>query len=123
MALDGEWVLPFGRFTTTTVGAHASHEKDYDSAGVNGRFSFELMEKLLTLTVGGGVNEDSVSPIGGTPDGLSDGTVTYDGRIPSAPRVCCSACRVYSPGGGWWVSTAPAPTRAAISPSLTSCSA
>lgn len=78
VALDGEWILPFGRFTTTTVGAHASHEKDYESAGVNGRLSFELMQKLLTLTIGGGINEDSVSPIGGTPDGLTDGTITYD---------------------------------------------
>ena len=46
--------------------------------GVNGKFSVELLQRMLTLTVGGGVNDDSVSPIGGTPDGLTDGSVTYE---------------------------------------------
>ena len=72
--LDGEWQKPWGRIFTTTVGLHASREKDYQSLGVTGKVSAELMQKLLTVSVGGGYNDDSVFPTGGTPIGLSDGT-------------------------------------------------
>lgn len=76
VGLDGEWQKTFGRLFTSTVGVHTSREKDYQSLGVNGKLSVELMQKLFTITVGGGVNEDSVFPVGGTPAGLSDGTST-----------------------------------------------
>jgi hypothetical protein len=72
--LDGEWQKPWGRFLTTTLGAHASREKDYQSLGVNGKVSTDLMQKLLTVSAGAGYNSDSVFPVGGTPMGLSDGS-------------------------------------------------
>jgi hypothetical protein len=72
--LDGEWQKPWGRFLTTTLGAHASREKDYQSLGVNGKVSTAMFQKLLTITAGGGYNSDSVFPVGGTPMGLSDGS-------------------------------------------------
>lgn len=72
--LDGEWQKPWGRIFTSTVGLHASREKDYQSLGITGKVSAELMQKLLTVSVGGGYNDDSVFPTGGTPIGLSDGT-------------------------------------------------
>lgn len=73
--LDGEWKKPLGRFFTSTLGAHASREKDYQSLGVNGKLSVDLLQRLVTVTAGGGVNDDSVFPVGGTPAGLSDGSV------------------------------------------------
>lgn len=78
VALDGEWQAPLGRLAASTIGLHASHEKDYESLGANGKVTFDLMQKLFTLTVGAGVNEDRVSPLGGTPEGLTDGNVLVD---------------------------------------------
>ncbi|HEX4960557.1 MAG TPA: DUF3570 domain-containing protein [Thermoanaerobaculia bacterium] len=72
--LDGEWQKPWGKLFTSTVGLHASREKDYQSLGVSAKVSAELMQKLLTVTAGGGYNDDSVFPVGGTPIGLSDGS-------------------------------------------------
>ncbi len=80
VGLDGEWKMPFGKLVTSTFGLHASREKDYESLGATGKLSLDLMQRLFTVTVGGGVNDDSVFPIGGTPAGLSDGTVTFAGK-------------------------------------------
>ncbi|HXO21373.1 MAG TPA: DUF3570 domain-containing protein, partial [Thermoanaerobaculia bacterium] len=71
--LDGEWQKPWGKYVISTLGVHASREKDYQSLGVNGKLSAELLQRLVTVTVGGGYNDDSVFPVGGTPIGLSDG--------------------------------------------------
>jgi len=76
---DGEWQKPFARIFTSTVGGHFSREKDYQSLGVNGKLSTDLMNRLVTITIGGGINHDSVFPVGGTPIGLSDGTVVHSG--------------------------------------------
>ncbi|MBW8874279.1 MAG: DUF3570 domain-containing protein [Acidobacteria bacterium] len=72
--LDGEWQKPWGKIVTSTFGVHASREKDYQSLGITGKVSAELMQRLLTVTAGGGYNDDSVFPVGGTPVGLSDGS-------------------------------------------------
>ena len=72
--LDGEWQKPWGKLVTSTLGFHASREKDYQSLGLNGKVSAELMQKRVTVSVGGGYSDDSVFPVGGTPIGLSDGT-------------------------------------------------
>jgi len=72
--LDGEWQKPWGKLVTSTVGFHASREKDYQSLGLNAKLSAELMQKRLTVSVGGGYSDDSVFPTGGTPIGLSDGS-------------------------------------------------
>jgi hypothetical protein len=73
-ALDLEWVRPLGGRLTSTTGAHFSREKDYQSLGANAKLSLDFMQRLTTLTVGGGINRDGVFPTGGTPVGLSDGT-------------------------------------------------
>lgn len=72
--LDGEWQKPWGKFVTSTLGAHASREKDYQSLGASGKVSAELFQRLTTVSAGGGYNSDSVFPTGGTPIGLSDGS-------------------------------------------------
>jgi hypothetical protein len=74
-ALDLEWTAPFARRFTSTLGAHLSQEKDYRSIGGDGKLSVELMQRLVTVTVGGGYNRDRVFPVGGTPVPLSDGSV------------------------------------------------
>lgn len=79
VALDGEWQKPWGRVIRTDVGGHFSREKDYQSLGVNGKFSTDLMHRLLTITIGGGVNRDTVFPIGGTTAGLSNGAIISTG--------------------------------------------
>ena len=79
-ALDGEWTKPLSRILTSVVAAHASTEKDYQSFGASGKLSVDLMNRLLTVSAGAGYNHDEVFPVGGTPDGLSDGTVLHPGR-------------------------------------------
>ena len=85
VGLDGGWLRPLGRHVTSTLGVHASREKDYQSLGVNGKLTFQFLDRLFTLDLGGGVNDDSVFPVGGTPLGLSDGTVVSHGS--SSKRV------------------------------------
>ncbi|HVP59960.1 MAG TPA: DUF3570 domain-containing protein [Myxococcaceae bacterium] len=75
VAGDLEWQRPLGRLLTATTGTHYSHEKDYQSLGLDGKLSLEFLQRLTTLTVGAGVNHDGVFPHGGTHAGLSDGSV------------------------------------------------
>jgi hypothetical protein len=82
IALDAEWQKPFARVVTSTLGGHFSTEKDYQSLGVSEKISTDLMHRLLTLTVGGGIDHDTVSPVGGTPAGLSDGLLVHSGGNP-----------------------------------------
>lgn len=72
-ALDLGWQQPIGRWLTSTTGAHYSREKDYQSRGANAGFSVDLMQRLATVSVGGGINQDLVFPAGGIPLGLSTG--------------------------------------------------
>jgi hypothetical protein len=74
IGLDGEWQKPWGKLVTSTVGLHASREKDYQSLGLNGKLSAELWNRRVTVTAGGAYSNDSVFPVGGTPIGLSDGS-------------------------------------------------
>jgi hypothetical protein len=78
--LDGEWQKPWGRLFTSTIGVHASREKDYQSLGITGKVAAELLQKLVTVTAGAGFNDDSVFPVGGTPVGLSDGSEVSKGK-------------------------------------------
>jgi Protein of unknown function (DUF3570) len=97
VALDSEWQKPFGRFVTSTLGGSFSREKDYQSLGVNGKISTDLMRRLLTVTVGGGVSHDTVFPVGGTPTGLSDGTIVRSGSNPkNVSNVLLGASRILS---------------------------
>ena len=95
VALDSEWQKPLGRFVSSTLGGHFSREKDYQSLGVNGKISTDLMRRLLTVTVGGGVSHDTVFPVGGTPIGLSDGTIVRSGsNSKNVSNVLLGASRI-----------------------------
>jgi Protein of unknown function (DUF3570) len=97
VALESEWQKPWGRFVTSTLGGHFSREKDYQSLGINGQISTDLMRRLLTVTVGGGVSHDTVFPFGGTPAGLSDGTIVHSGsNAKNVSNVLLGASRILS---------------------------
>lgn len=76
--LDLGWVKPWSSWLATDIGAHYSKEKDYQSLGGNGKVSISFMRGLTTLTVGGGYNDDTVTPHHGTRAPFSDGTVILD---------------------------------------------
>ncbi len=60
-ALDLEWDAPYG-VLTSTLGGHFSRETDYQSAGGSGKLSVDVLQRLATLSVGGGYNYDDVFP-------------------------------------------------------------
>jgi hypothetical protein len=72
--LDLEWTKPVFPLLTSTIGAHVSREKDYQSLGANGKLALDVLQRLATITVGGGYSRDAVFPLGGTHEGLTDGT-------------------------------------------------
>jgi hypothetical protein len=78
-AADLEWGRPVGSLFNATTGLHFSREKDYQSVGVNETFSLDVLHRLATVTVGGGVDRDQVFPVGGTPVPLAEGTLTLRG--------------------------------------------
>jgi hypothetical protein len=75
-ATDLEWGRPVGSLFNATTGVHFSREKDYQSLGFNEALSLDLFHRLVTVTVGGGVDRDQVFPVGGTPGPLADSTQT-----------------------------------------------
>jgi hypothetical protein len=84
-ALDGEWFRPT-KASTFTLGSHISREKDYQSLGVTGKITFDLNEKLTTVTLGGGYNWDDVFPVGGIGVALAP-TTTPTGDSTSGKQV------------------------------------
>ncbi len=71
-ALDLEWVRPVG-VLTPSLGVHVSREKDYQSLGGSGSLAIDLDHRLLTVTVGGGRDQDRVLPLEGIVRGLTNG--------------------------------------------------
>ncbi|MBI1796385.1 MAG: DUF3570 domain-containing protein [Candidatus Eisenbacteria bacterium] len=71
---------PLGRLLRAEAGAHVSREKDYRSLGGTARLSADLFQRLVTVSAGGGYDDDGVFPVGGTPEGLTidRGVVRYD---------------------------------------------
>lgn len=72
---DLSWLVPLWGHLAATTGVHYSHEKDYRSVGGTAAVSLEFMQRLSTLRVGGGYNDDTVTPSGGTRVGLTEGEI------------------------------------------------
>jgi hypothetical protein len=104
VGLDGEWRLPFGKRFASSFGLHASREQDYQSLGADGKLSLELMQRMVTLTVGAGAYDDSSFPFGGTPIGLTDGSVAARNQLQASLEPPVHTSRILS-GAGWWLST------------------
>jgi len=114
--LEADWTKPWGRFITSTVGGHYSREKDYQSTGISTKITTDLMRRLVTVTIGAGVDRDSVFPVGGTPDPLSDGViVSHDPNPKKTTSFLFGVSRVLS---RQWMMSATA-SRAAESGYLT----
>lgn len=73
-ALDLEYGAPLGTLVSTSTAAHYSRERDYQSTGADAKLSVDLLHRLSTLTLGGGVHHDDIFPMGGVPLGLTDGS-------------------------------------------------
>ena len=87
-AVDLGWVEPLGTLVSASTSAHYSQEKDYASIGGGLKTSVDLMNRLVTLTVGGGYNRDRVFPTGGTAVGLApDSTPRLPGDNPKEVRT------------------------------------
>ncbi|MCB9357761.1 MAG: DUF3570 domain-containing protein [Calditrichaeota bacterium] len=68
---DINWTKPLSRKLRTELGGHASAETDYASLGATATMIGDFNQKLTTLTIGGGANDDRITPVGGVPVGLT----------------------------------------------------
>lgn len=95
--LEADWTKGWGRFVTSTVGGHYSRETDYQSSGISTKISTDLMHRLVTVTIGAGVDRDSVFPVGGTPDPLSNGViVSHDSNPKNTTSLLFGVSRILS---------------------------
>jgi len=65
------WVAPLNRDWSYGTGGYISSEHDYLSLGVNGSLSRYFNQKNTTLSFGLALASDTISPVGGTPEGLT----------------------------------------------------
>ena len=77
-ALDMDWRAPITSVLASTLGGHWSKEKDYQSTGGSAKLALDALHHNITITAGGSVNHDQVFPVGGVPEGLTDGTGPRD---------------------------------------------
>ncbi len=73
-AISGDWEIPHSRTLRGQYNLNYSQETDYKSAGMSAALSWDLNNKLTTLTAAVGTNYDQVKPRDGVPDEL--GVVT-----------------------------------------------
>ena len=66
------WDKPVDRNNRRNLGINLSKEFDFTSLGVNSLWSRDINQKNTTLTGGFSIELDSIEPVGGTPDGLTD---------------------------------------------------
>lgn len=78
-ALNVEWDTPLGKNRRAIFGGNFSNEHDYLSTGLSATFSQDINQRNTTLTLGLSMNQDTVSPEGGAPVGLT--------AMPSYPAV------------------------------------
>lgn len=78
-AAELEWKAPVGTLLNLTATTAYSREKDYQSVGGSAGFALDVFHRLVTITASAGSNRDQVSPVNGTPIGLSDGVVRLSG--------------------------------------------
>ncbi|MEJ2403757.1 MAG: DUF3570 domain-containing protein [Candidatus Thiodiazotropha sp.] len=66
-----EWDKNTSRQVKRTLGGNLSAEGDYSSLGGSLSYAFDSMDRMRTLSVGGGFSYDKVDPEGGTPTAFS----------------------------------------------------
>ncbi|MDT8384869.1 MAG: DUF3570 domain-containing protein [Gammaproteobacteria bacterium] len=70
-ALNVEWDTPLGNNLRGTFGGNFSNEHDYLSTGFSANFAQDINQRHTTLALGLSFNNDTVSPEGGVPVGLT----------------------------------------------------
>lgn len=76
VALNVEWEKPVTDTVRRTFGVNVSKEFDYTSIGASAQYAWDFNQRNTTLAAGLSYNQDTVSPVGGMPVGLSDAPVT-----------------------------------------------
>ncbi|MDH5692302.1 MAG: DUF3570 domain-containing protein [Gammaproteobacteria bacterium] len=71
LALSGNWIHPIDRNLTRTLGAAVSSENDYRSRGLSIQFDNDTNQKRDRYTLAFAVNNDTVDPETGIPEGLA----------------------------------------------------
>jgi len=66
------WDKPVDRNNRRNLGFNISREYDFTSIGGNALWQHEMNQKNTTLSAGISIELDSIEPVGGTPDGLTD---------------------------------------------------
>jgi len=74
------WEKPTSRMVKRFLGANFSTEQDYTSFGASNTYTFDIHNKLTTLSAGAALNLDFVSPVGGTPTALSEVSTVASAR-------------------------------------------
>lgn len=67
-AFNISWDQPLGERNRVTVGANISHEYDFDSTGITAAIARDFNDKNTTLSLGLGLESDTIKPVGGIPD-------------------------------------------------------
>jgi len=70
-AFNISWDQPLGERNRVTVGANISHEYDFDSTGFNAAFARDFNDKNTTLSIGLGMESDTIKAVGGIPDAFT----------------------------------------------------
>ncbi|MGD8351060.1 MAG: DUF3570 domain-containing protein [Gammaproteobacteria bacterium] len=71
-ALSMNWDKPLDRETRRNLGFNVSREYDFTSVGANGMWQFDFNQKNTTWALGANLELDTIKPVGGTPEALSD---------------------------------------------------
>lgn len=79
LAANVLWEKPRSRNLKTLLGASFSTETDYLSFGGSASMTYDMNNKNTTLTASAALNLDTVSPIGGAPQALSEVSSTSTG--------------------------------------------
>jgi hypothetical protein len=66
-AFNLSWDQPLGENNRVTVGGNFSHEYDFTSTGFNAAFARDFNDKNTTLSLGLGVESDTINAVGGIP--------------------------------------------------------
>jgi hypothetical protein len=66
------WDKPLDRETRRNLGFNVSREYDFTSVGANGMWQFDFNQKNTTWALGANLELDTIKPVGGTPEALSD---------------------------------------------------
>lgn len=84
----GQWTQPLAENYTISAGGNLSKEYDYLSLSVNANLARDFNQKNTTVSAGFAFSQDTITPEGGIPDGLS----TVVNQILNPDDACTNKC-------------------------------